>query len=171
MEGHLIPLVRAMEGFVPGRYVARVDRTSACRLGGSAQGNFPFDWLGQLYQWIDAQLGQPRQSGLLTAAQDSQFENFKITDVGIHRNTLSQSYASLVRLNKQRTVPHSPEALWIKYLRQMTFPKLINDEALKQLQGPTYIIANGPHAGQPDLSGCVRYSCRGVVACDLRSRY
>ena len=25
MEGHLIPLVRAMEGFVPGRYVARVD--------------------------------------------------------------------------------------------------------------------------------------------------
>lgn len=121
-------------------------------------GQLPYDWLGQLYTWIDSTLGQPRPSPLLTSNQNSQFESFKITDVGIHRNTLSQAYAALVRLNKVRAVPFGPMDLWIKFLRQITFPKLLSDEALKQLQSPTYILPTGPNAGQPDLESYVKSS-------------
>ena len=56
----------------------------------------PYDWVGQLYQWICTNLGQARASGLLTASQNTLFENFKITDVGINRNTLSLGLAALV---------------------------------------------------------------------------
>ena len=119
-------------------------------------GQLPYDWLGQLYAWIDTNLGQARPNGLLTATENTKFENFKITDVGIHRDTISKSHAALMRLNKQRTVPFGPMELWVKYLRQLTFPKLINDEALKQLQAPTFVIAVGPNAGQPDLAAFVK---------------
>tara|TARA_B110000037_G_C17124042_1_gene507194 strand:+ start:176 stop:5869 length:5694 start_codon:yes stop_codon:yes gene_type:complete len=119
-------------------------------------GQLPFDWLGQLYQWIDLNLGQARQNGLLTASQDSEFENFKLTDVGINRNTISLAYEALTRLNNQRTVPFTPDRLWIKYLQQVKFPRQLADKALDQLQAPTFIIAVGPNAGQPDLGTLVQ---------------
>ena len=118
-------------------------------------GQLPIDWLAQLYRWIDTTLGQARANGLLHASQNSQFENFKITDVGIHRDTISCSYEALVRLNKQRNVPFGPMEMWIKFLGQITFPKMLANKALEQLQNPTFIISVGPNAGQPDLASLV----------------
>ena len=118
-------------------------------------GQLPIDWLAQLYRWIDTTLGQARANGLLHASQNSQFENFKITDVGIHRDTISRSYEALVRLNKQRNVPFGPMEMWIKFLGQITFPKMLANKALEQLQNPTFIISVGPNAGQPDLASLV----------------
>jgi len=69
-------------------------------------GQLPFDWLGQLYQWIDLNLGQARQNGLLTASQDSEFENFKLTDVGINRNTISLAYEAARESNQDIVNPH-----------------------------------------------------------------
>ena len=163
-----IPAVNAANAAIAVANAANAAAVAAAAAGGPAAvlvnvpaaaagvvGQLPFDWLGQLYNWIDANLGQARASGLLTATQNSQFEDFKITDVGIHRDTMSQAYAALVRLNKQRTVPYGPMELWVKFLRQITFPKLLNDEALKELQAPTFLFAAGPNAGQPDLGSFV----------------
>ena len=122
-------------------------------------GQLPVDWVGQLYRWIDTTLGQARPSGLLTSSQNTQFEQFKITDVGVQRDTLRLAYAALDRLNKQRTVPLEPLALWIKYLGGLTFPKMLNEESIRQLQRPTFLLPPGhAHAGQPDLAAFVTHA-------------
>ena len=121
-----------------------------------AAGQLPDDWVPQLYRWCNATLAQPRPSPLLTSSQNSQFENFKLTDVGIHRDTMSVAYSALVRLNNQRTVPFGPTDLYIKFLKQITFPKQLAEDAVRELQRPSYIFAGGVNAGAPDLGTLVQ---------------
>lgn len=119
-------------------------------------GALPADWLPQLYRWIEANLANPRPSGLLTMNQDSEFDSLKLTDVGIDRDTLSRFHMRLNRTNSQRQIPKTLLEVWIKFLSQITFPKLLADEAVKQLQTPTFVIAPGlPNAGQVDLPALV----------------
>ena len=68
---------------------------------------------------------------------------------------MSRYYASLVRINNQRTVPYSPNDLFVKFCSSITFPKLIADKALTEMQAPTFIIQAGPNMGQPDLAPLV----------------
>ena len=119
-------------------------------------GALPADWLAQLYRWIDTNLANARPSGLLTMNQDDEFQRLKLTDVGIDRDTLSRFHMLLNRTNNQRQVPKPLIEVWIKFLSQITFPKLIADEAVKQLQTPTFVIPAGmPNAGQVDLPALV----------------
>ena len=114
-------------------------------------GELPNDWVAQLWQFCQT-LGQARPSGLLTLSQNSDFDNIKLTDVGIDRNTISRFKAHLERVNRQRTIPKNINDVWIKFLSQITFPKMLSDEAIRQLQTPTFIIpAPRPNAGSPDL--------------------
>ena len=119
-------------------------------------GQLPDDWVSQLYRWCCATLAQPRPSPLLTSSQNSQFENFKLTDVGINRDTMSVAHAALVRLNNQRTVPYGPTDLYIKFLKQVLFPKQLAEDAVRELQRPSFTIAAGPNAGAPDLATLVQ---------------
>ena len=120
-----------------------------------AVGVLPDDWLAQLWRWIDANLGQDRSTGLVILNQDNAFDALKITDVGISRETLGDFYAKLIRVNNQRAVPKTLMQLWVKYLSQISFPPLLADKALEQLQTPTFLIVGGPNDGQPDLSALV----------------
>ena len=118
-------------------------------------GQLPADWLPQLYRWIIANLANPRPSGILTLNQDGQFEAAKLTDVGIDRDTISRFHMKLNRINNQRQVAKTLLDVWIKFLSQITFPKLLADKAILELQNPTFVIAAGPNAGQPDLPALV----------------
>ena len=93
---------------------------------------------------------------LVTSDVTGKGKGLKLTDVGIDRDTLSKFHSRLVRINNQRTVPKTIPQLWVKYLSQISFPKILADEALKQLQNPTYLIVGGPNAGQPDLIALVQ---------------
>ena len=75
--------------------------------------------------------------------------------MGIDRDTPRRFYAHLIRMNRERTIPFSPLDVWTKFLSQITFPKLLADEAIKQLQNPTVLLAGGPYAGQPDLGALI----------------
>ena len=87
-------------------------------------GVLPDDYVHQIYLWLINVRTQHRASGLLTANQNTQFENWRLSDVGIGRDTIRLAYASLVRLNNQRSVPYGPDELWIKFLTQITFPSI-----------------------------------------------
>ena len=120
-------------------------------------GQLPDDWLAQLWRWIDSDLGQPRASPLLTATQNTQFENSKLIDVGIDRNTPTRYYAALVRINQQRSAPKSIMDMHVKYMTQFTFPTLIHQQCILELQRPSAVIAAGlPNAGSPDLPAIVK---------------
>lgn len=116
----------------------------------------PDNWVTLVWNWIDVTFGQPRQTGLLHANQTEIWTKTKLTDVGIHRETLRQYYSLLMRLNRERQNPYQPMDVWVKFLKEITFPPLLRDEAVKQLQNPTYVIAAGlPGAGGPDLAALV----------------
>ena len=118
-------------------------------------GALPTDWAMQLWTWIHVNKGQLAQTGLLHSNQTDEWTAIKITDVGIDKNTPQRLYAHLERVNRMRQNPHPIIEVWTKYLKMITFPKLLADIALQQLQNPTYVIAGGPNAGQPDLPALV----------------
>ena len=118
-------------------------------------GQLPADWLPQLYRWIKNNLANPRPSGILTLNQDNEFDRAKLTDVGIDRDTISRFHMKLNRINNQRQIAKPILDVWIKFLSQITFPKLLADKAIMELQQPTFLIAGGPNAGQPDLPALV----------------
>ena len=120
-------------------------------LAAGVAGQLPADWLPQLYRWIKATLANPRPSGILTLNQDNEFDRAKLTDVGIDRDTISRFHMRLNRINNQRQIAKPILDVWIKFLSQITFPKLLADKAIMELQMPSFIIAVGPNAGQPDL--------------------
>ena len=118
-----------------------------------AAGALPANWVTALWQWIDANLGQPNQTGLLTLNQNDAWTKAKIGDVGIHRESLRSFHAHLLRLNRERQNPLPLIDIWVKFLKEITFPQMLANEAIKQLQRPSYIIAAGlPNAGNPDLN-------------------
>ena len=120
-------------------------------------GQLPVDWLAQLWRWIDSDLGQPRQSGLLTATQNTQFENSKLIDVGITRDTPTRYFSALTRINLQRSVPKSLVDMHVKFMSQFTFPPIIHQKCVMELQRPSITIAAGlPNAGQPDTPAIVK---------------
>lgn len=90
----------------------------------------PTDWGMQLWTFIDTNYGQPRQTGLLISNQGDEWANAKLTDVGIDRETLRRFYGHLMRLNRQRLVAHPPFEVWIKFMKQITFPRILADRAL-----------------------------------------
>ena len=57
----------------------------------------PVDWLPQLWRWICTDLGPARASGLLTLNENSVWDNLKMIDVGIDRDTLSRLHAHINR--------------------------------------------------------------------------
>ena len=117
----------------------------------------PNDWVSQLWTWIGAQFGENRPTGLLHSNQNDQWAMAKLTDVGIHRETMRMYYSHLLRMNRERQHPYPPIDVWVKFLKGITFPALLRDEAVKQMQNPTYIIPVGqPHAGEPDLGALVQ---------------
>ena len=119
-------------------------------------GQYPPDHVAQLWRWIKNVLGQQRASGLLTATQNTAFENSKLSDVGINRDTPERYWAELTRTNQQRTIPKSVVDMAVKFLGQLTFPPLIHQRALSELQNPSVVLAFGPNAGQPDMPAIVR---------------
>ena len=123
--------------------------------GAAAAGFLPDDWLAQVWNYIDVAYGQLAQTGLLHSNQVDEWSGAKLADVGIDRDTPRRFYSHLIRLNRQRQNPHPVIEVWTKYLKQFTFPRAMADDALKQMQNPTYIIAAGPNAGQPDLGRLV----------------
>jgi hypothetical protein len=57
--------------------------------GGAAVANqLPIDWALQLWLHIDTQYGALAQNGLLRSNQGATWTNFKLTDVGIDKDTL-----------------------------------------------------------------------------------
>ena len=124
--------------------------------GGAAIVNtLPTDWAMQLWLWIEQSHGQLQQTGLLHSNQNDEWTSVKITDVGIDRDTPRRLYGHLLRLNRARQNAHPIIEVWTKYLKMFTFPKMLNDMALVQMQNPTYLIIGGPNAGQPDLGALV----------------
>ena len=124
--------------------------------GAAVAGQRPIDWCTQLWNWIDVNFGQPAQTGLLHSNQGDEWTSAKLTDVGIDRETLRRFYGHLLRLNRLRQNPHPIIEVWTKFMKQIKFPRLLADEAVRQLQNPTYVIAAGlPNAGQPDLGAAV----------------
>ena len=123
--------------------------------GAAVAGELPDDWITQLWAWIDIQYGQLQNTGLLHSNQTTDWVNAKLSDVGIDRDTPRRFYGHLLRLNRQRQIPHPILEIWTKYLRQFTFPRVLADSALQQMQSPTFVLAGGPNAGQPNLSALV----------------
>ena len=119
----------------------------------AAAGPLPANWVSVIWRWIDANLGQPNATGLLTLNQNDAWTKTKLNDVGIHRETLRSFHAHLLRLNRERQAPFPPMDIWVKFLKEITFPTMLANEAIKQLQRPTYLVPAGlPNAGQPDLN-------------------
>ena len=119
----------------------------------AAAGPLPANWVSVIWRWIDANLGQPNATGLLTLNQNDAWTKTKLNDVGIHRETLRSFHAHLLRLNRERQAPFPPMDIWVKFLKEITFPTMLANEAIKQLQRPTYLVPVGlPNAGQPDLN-------------------
>ena len=123
--------------------------------GAAAAGAMPADWIAQVWNYIDITFGQLAQTGLLHSNQGDEWTSAKLADVGIDRDTPRRFYSHLLRLNRQRQNPHPIIEVWTKYLKQFTFPRAMADDALKQLQNPTYVFAAGPNVGQPDLGSLV----------------
>ena len=110
----------------------------------------------QLWNWIDVTYGRPQQTGLLISNQDDEWTKTKLTDVGIDRNTIRRFHGLLMRINRARQNPHQPIQVWTKFMKQITFPRLLADIALKEMQSPTYVFpVGGVNAGQPDLGSAV----------------
>ena len=125
--------------------------------GGAAVANqLPTDWAFQLWDWIHTNFGQARQTGLLISNQDSTWANCKISDVGIDRETIRKFYAHLLRLNRERQNQLPILTVWTKFMSQITFPRVLADRAMAELQNPTFVFAGGPNVGQPDLSSAVQ---------------
>ncbi len=53
----------------------------------AAAGPLPANWVSVIWSWIDANLGQPNATGLLTLNQNNAWTKTKLNDVGIHRET------------------------------------------------------------------------------------
>ncbi|NCF77925.1 MAG: DDE-type integrase/transposase/recombinase, partial [Proteobacteria bacterium] len=123
--------------------------------GAAAAGLLPTDWIAQVWNYIDVTFGQLPQTGLLHSNQGDDWTGAKLIDVGIDRDTPRRFYSHLLRLNRQRQNPHAIIEVWTKYLKQFTFPRAMADDALKQLQNPTFVFAAGPNVGQPDLGSLV----------------
>ena len=56
---------------------------------------------------------------------------------GIDKETLRRFYAELLRKNRERQTPFPAIDVWTKFMESITFPRLVKDEATKQLQNPT----------------------------------
>ena len=123
--------------------------------GPAVAGAMPTDWISQVWNHIDNAFGQLAQTGLLHSNQGDEWTSAKLTDVGIDRDTPRRFYSHLLRLNRQRQNPYPIIEVWTKYLKQFTFPRAMADDALKQLQNPTFVFGAGPNAGQPDLGSLV----------------
>lgn len=119
--------------------------------GAAVAGQRPTDWGLQLWLWIDITYGALAQNGLLRSNQGSTWTNFKLTDVGIDKDTLRRFYAELLRKNRERQIPYAAIDVWTKFMENITFPRLLHDEATRQLQNPTFLNA----AGNPDLSAAL----------------
>ena len=119
--------------------------------GPAVPGQLPTDWAMQLWTWLEVNHGQLRQTGLLHSNQNDQWAAIKITDVGINEETLRKLYGHLLRTNLERQNPYAAIELWTKFLKLITFPKMLADMAIMQLQQPTYLDA----AGNPDLGSLV----------------
>ena len=104
-------------------------------------GQLPTDWGLQLWEYIDVTYGAMAQNGLLRSTQGSEWSNFKMTDVGIDKETLRRFYAELLRKNRERQNPYPAIDVWTKFMESITFPRLVKDEATKQLHNPTYLNA------------------------------
>lgn len=119
--------------------------------GAAVAGQLPTDWALQLWLYIDTEYGSLAQNGLLRSNQGATWTNFKLTDVGIDKGTLRRFYAELQRKNRERQAPFADIDVWTKFMEQITFPRLLHDEATRQLQNPTILNA----AGNPDLGAAV----------------
>ena len=71
-------------------------------------GVLPEDWLPRLWKWMDASIGAAVQNGMLDANHVTEFQQIKITDVGINRDTPQLLLDLLIRHNNQRRVPLTP---------------------------------------------------------------
>ena len=144
---------------IDAEYAALVGRAPAAPPagpGGPAIANtLPTDWAKQMWDWIGNTYGQARQTGLLETTQDGQWAAAKLTDVGIDRDTIRRWFSHLQRMNRSMVVPHNIQKVWSKFMSQITFPRMLYDKAQNELQNPTFLIAAGPNAGQPDLPNAV----------------
>ena len=145
----------AIDAFVLGLVGAAPAAPPAGPGGVAVVGQKPADWVTQVWNYIDNDFGQLAQTGLLHSNQGEEWTSAKLADVGIDRDTPRRFYMHLIRLNRQRQNPHPIIEVWTKYLKQFTFPRTLADEAIRQLQNPTYIFAGGPNAGLPDLGSLV----------------
>ena len=64
-------------------------------------GVLPNDYVHQIYIWLVQVRTQHRPSGLLTANQNTQFENWKLSDVGINRDNTRQHWLRTCSLLRQ----------------------------------------------------------------------
>ena len=119
--------------------------------GAAVAGQHPTDWGMQLWLWIGLTYGDLAQNGLLRSNQGNTWTNFKLTDVGIDKDTLRRFHAELLRKNRERQVPYAAIDVWTKFMENITFPRLLHDEATRQLQNPTFLNA----AGNPDLNAAL----------------
>ena len=119
--------------------------------GAAVVGQHPTDWGMQLWLWIGLTYGDLAQNGLLRSNQGNTWTNFKLTDVGIDKDTLRRFHAELLRKNRERQVPYAAIDVWTKFMENITFPRLLHDEATRQLQNPTFLNA----AGNPDLNAAL----------------
>ncbi|NCG05682.1 MAG: hypothetical protein GWP37_01790, partial [Gammaproteobacteria bacterium] len=119
-------------------------------------GVLPDDWLPRVWRYIDTNIGSPVNNGVLDSNQNTEFEQIKITDVGINRDTPQLFLDLLIRHNNQRRTGKSVMDLWIKFHQNFTFPRVLADRSINELLNPSVLIPAGlPNAGQPDLQALV----------------
>jgi hypothetical protein len=73
----------------------------------AAAGPLPANWVSVIWRWIDANLGQPNATGLLTLNQNDAWTKTKLNDVGIHRETLRSFHNTAYLLQH---IQHTPTA-------------------------------------------------------------
>ena len=73
-------------------------------------------------------------TGLTQVNQDNDWNNLKLSDVGITEATISRFVGHMNRVNADRANPYDDEARRIRLLSVLTFPTLIRDRAATELQ-------------------------------------
>ena len=117
---------------------------------------FPADWVHQIWNALDA-MGTLPQTQLTTAVQGNAWTSLSLAHVGINRETPMNFYSFLGRVNREYVVPNNNAQMHIKFCQAFSFPQLIRDKCLEDLQAPKFVHAGGALAGQPDLPAFVDY--------------
>ena len=138
------------------QYTALIGAAPVQGGGGAVAGQLPTDWANQLWIWIDVNFGQPRPTPLHSSNQGDRWTALTLADVGIDSGTIRRYHGELLRLNRERQVPYPLTEVWTKFMKSITFPRMLADMAVKEMQAPTHVFAPGnPNAGQPDLDAAV----------------